>query len=98
MNYSEAKNQPGVNLIEFYASWCPHCKRMMPVVEEIKELVGNAVGVFQYDIDDYPADAEDAGADTVPTFILYRDGAELWRQVGEMPGDEIMAVINGAMR
>ena len=32
-------NSNPVVLVEFYASWCPHCKRMMPVVEQVKELL-----------------------------------------------------------
>lgn len=93
MTYPEAKNQPGVNLVEFYATWCPHCRRMMPVVDEIRELASDSVGVYQFDIDTYADDAEMAGADTVPTFIVYRDGIERWRKTGEMPGDEILAAL-----
>lgn len=93
MTYDQAKSRPGVNLVEFFASWCPHCRRMMPVVEDVKELVGGSVGVYQFDIDEHPHEAEEAGADTVPTFIIYRDGREVWRRVGEMPGDDLIAAL-----
>lgn len=96
MTYSEAKSRPGVTLVEFYASWCPHCRRMMPVVEEVKELVGSTAAVCQFDIDQYPREAEEAGADTVPTFIIFKDGREVWRRVGEMPGDDLVAAIAAA--
>ena len=36
MNYNEIINSNKVVLVEFFASWCPHCQRMMPVVEEVK--------------------------------------------------------------
>lgn len=96
MTYEEAISRPGVTLIEFYASWCPHCKRMMPIVEELKELVGGSVAVCQYDIDDSPREADHAGAQSVPTFIIYRDGREVWRHVGELAGDELLAAIQSA--
>lgn len=97
MDYAHAKNEPGVNLIEFYASWCPHCQRMMPIVDEVRELVNGRASVYQYDIDQHPDWAEQAGAESVPTFILYRSGKELWRQSGEIPGDELLAFVNKAI-
>ena len=44
-------------MAEFYATWCPHCKRMQPVVEEFKKLMEGTLEVVQIDIDQ-----EDRGA------------------------------------
>lgn len=97
MTYQEAKQTTGVVLIEFYASWCPHCQRMMPVVEEVKELLGAQVPVYQFDIDKNQEAAEEAGANSIPTFIIYRNGKEVWRRTGEMPGDELMQAVEQAL-
>lgn len=96
MTYEEARMRPGVTLIEFYASWCPHCRRMMPVVEDVKARIGGVAGIYQFDIDENQSAAEAAGADSVPTFIVYKDGEEKWRNVGEMPADEIIRAITSA--
>lgn len=97
MTYEQARMTTGVVLIEFYASWCPHCQRMMPIVAELKQLLNGQVPVYQYDIDQYPADADAAGASSVPTFIIYRNGREVWRDTGEMSGDELMYAIEQAL-
>lgn len=97
MKYEEARQLSGVVLIEFFASWCPHCRRMEPVVDEVRDLLGSRVPVYTYDIDQYPAAAEAARADTVPTFIVYRDGREMWRHSGEIGGDEIMKHVEKAL-
>ena len=97
MNYEQARMQTGVVLIEFYATWCPHCRRMMPVVDELRELLNGQVPIFQFDIDEHPAEADEAGATSVPTFIIYKNGREVWRDKGEMPGDEIMQAIEQAL-
>lgn len=93
MNYSEMINSNPVVLVEFYASWCPHCKRMMPVVEQVKELLAGKVNVYQFDIDENEELSDREGVKTIPTFIIYRDGKEQWRQSGEMDGQVLLGKV-----
>lgn len=97
MNYEQARMQTGVVLIEFYATWCPHCQRMMPVVDDVRQQLNGQVPVYQFDIDKFPDDADEAGATTVPTFIIFKNGREVWRDKGEMPAEEIMQAIDNAL-
>ena len=69
---------------EFYATRCPHCKRMQPVVEEFKKLMEGTLEVVQIDIDQEDALANFYTIESVPTFILMRKGEQLWRQSGEL--------------
>ena len=89
MNYNEIINSNKVVLVEFFASWCPHCQRMMPVVAEVKEKLGDRASVYQFDVDKYQTLTEENDVEAYPTFILYKDGKEVWRSSGEMPGDEL---------
>ena len=93
MNYKEIINSNTVVLVEFFASWCPHCQRMMPVVEEVKEKLGNRASVYQFDIDKYQTLTEENGVESYPTFIVYQDGREVWRQAGEMPGEDLYRAV-----
>lgn len=93
MNYSEMINSNPVVLVEFYASWCPHCKRMMPVVEQVKELLAGKVNVYQFDIDENEELSDREGVKTIPTFIIYLDGKEQWRQSGEMDGQVLLSKV-----
>ena len=85
MDYSKAINSTPTVLVEFYASWCPHCQRMMPVVEAVKKQFEGKVNVFQYDIDQNEQLSDENAVETIPTFIVYRDGREVWRHSGELP-------------
>lgn len=87
MEYNELINSNPVVLVEFYASWCPHCQRMMPIVEQVKELLGNNAPVYQFDIDENQSLASKTGVESIPTFIIYKNGSEVWRQSGEIDGD-----------
>ena len=71
-------------MVEFYATWCPHCKRMQPVVEDFKKLMEGTLEVVQIDIDQEDALANFYTIESVPTFILMRKGEQLWRQSGEL--------------
>ena len=93
MKYSDVINSSNVVLVEFFASWCPHCQRMMPIVAQIKELLAGQVNVYQYDIDENSELASAEGADSVPTFIIYRDGKEVWRERGEIDGQVLLSKI-----
>lgn len=93
MNYNEIINSSEVVLVEFFASWCPHCQRMMPIVAQIKELLQGKVNVYQFDIDENADLAQREGADSIPTFIIYKNGKEQWRESGEMDGQVLLSKI-----
>lgn len=90
MTYNEAVNSSKVVLVEFYATWCPHCQKMMPVVEQVKELLNGRVPVFQLDIDRNSSLADQEGVKSVPTFIVYKDGQPVWHHSGEIEADSLL--------
>ena len=71
-------------MAEFYATWCPHCQRMKPVVEEFRKLMERTLEVVEVDIDQEAALADFYSIEVTPTFILLRKGEQLWRQSGEL--------------
>lgn len=93
MTYSQAINEAPVVLVEFFATWCPHCQKMMPIVDQVKEALGPGTPVIQLDIDQNNAMAHENRVDGVPTFIIYKNGQEVWRQSGEIDGNELLAKV-----
>ena len=93
MKYEEVINSAPEVLVEFYASWCPHCQRMMPIVADVKKRMEGKVEVFQYDVDKYPTLTDENNVESYPTFIIYRDGREVWRNAGEMPEADLIDAI-----
>ena len=90
MTYDEMTRSAENVLVEFYATWCPHCRAMAPVVEQIGEMLEGQVKIVQLDVDSNgeAADAEEVTG--TPTFILYKNGKQVWRQSGEMPGEVLL--------
>lgn len=98
MDYRDIIKSSEVVLVEFFASWCPHCQRMMPVVAQIKELLQGQVDIYQFDIDEYSELAQENGANSVPTFIIYKNGEEQWRESGEIDGQVLLSKIESYLR
>lgn len=96
-DYESIISSNPVVLVEFYATWCPHCHRMAPIVDQVKELLGDAVKVEQLDIDQYDEYADEAGVEGVPTFIIYRNGNETWRHSGEIDGNVLYEKVQSFM-
>ena len=92
-NLKELLNSKGVVLVEFFATWCPHCQRMMPIVAAVKEKLGDRAKVIQLDIDKNQALADELGVEGVPTFIVYKDDREVTRTSGEMPEADLYGLV-----
>lgn len=90
MDYTEAIKSTPVVMVEFFATWCPHCQRMMPVIDQIKELLSGSVDIYQLDIDKNQQIASIEEISSTPTFIIYRNGREVWRESGEMEGQFLL--------
>ncbi len=84
-------------MVEFYATWCPHCQRMMPVVEQIRELLGDSVQIYQLDVDKNSEIASEVGVSGTPMFIIYRDGKPVWEYSGELDGNVLLQKLQSFM-
>ncbi len=98
ISYEQAIKTTGTVLIEFYASWCPHCQRMIPVVKQVEELLGEQAPVYKYDIDRHEAESDQAGVEIVPTFIIFNNTREMWRHAGEITADELLKAVYSSMQ
>lgn len=92
-NLNELLQDKGVVLVEMYASWCPHCQKMMPVVADVKAMMEGKANVYQFDVDKFQELANELKVESIPTFIIYKNGEEEWRQSGEMPGSELVKAL-----
>lgn len=69
-------------LVDFYADWCAPCRMMAPILESFAREHAGQVVVAKLDTDASPQAAIRLGIRGIPTLVLFRDGAEVDRQVG----------------
>ena len=94
-NFAEAIAQ-GVTLVDFFATWCGPCKMLGPTIEEIGAESDGSFKVYKVDIDECMDTAMDFGIMSVPTLIVFKDGAEATRMIGVQPKTALIDAINSA--
>ena len=73
----------GIVAIDFSAEWCPPCRMMEPIVEQLAHDYAGRVRVFQMDTDNQPATMVKLGVRGLPTILVFRDGTIVDRIIGE---------------
>ena len=78
-------------LVDFFATWCGPCKMQGPVLEQVKNRVGDAANVIKVDIDKSSELAARYHVQSVPTLIVFVKGEAVWRAVGLQQADVLDA-------
>lgn len=77
-------------LVDFYAAWCPPCRRLGPVLEELAQELEGRLTIMKVDVQDAQSLASRLGVMNIPTMILYKDGDEVDRLVGGKAKNALM--------
>ena len=81
-------------LLDFWATWCGPCKMMHPILEQLKEKMGDDIRILKVDVDKNEALSMQYRIQSVPTLMLFKKGEMLWRQSGAMSLNDLMQKIS----
>ena len=77
-------------VVDFWAAWCGPCRVMSPILEELAAERPD-LRVVKVDVDANQAVAARYGVLSMPTFMVFRDGAPVGQIVGSRPKKRLIA-------
>ena len=92
--FNEMINGEQLTLVDFFATWCGPCKMMHPILEQLKEKMGDDIRILKVDVDKNEAQSMQYRIQSVPTLMLFKKGEMLWRQSGAMSLNDLMQKIS----
>lgn len=92
--FSEIIASSKPTLVDFFATWCGPCRAQAPILEDVKQRVGDKANIIKIDIDKNRDLAMAYRVQSVPTLIMFKNGEAVWRAVGVQQADELERKIN----
>lgn len=93
-SYAAMLESASVVLVDFGASWCPPCRRMEPVMDALSEKVSPKIPIIKMDGSSQTSLMKTHNVQVMPTYILYKNGKEIWRKSGMMKLEEFEKTFN----
>jgi thioredoxin 1 len=97
------EGQTDVVVVDFWAEWCPPCKAMSPILDQIAEEMPN-VKVIKISVDEEPHNAQKFEVRSIPTFLIFNKKEYLTvtdspskRLVGAMSKNEFEDLIKSVL-
>ena len=84
-------------LVDFWATWCGPCQTMGPLVEEIAEERAD-IKVCKLDVDQEPELARQYRVMSIPTFLVFKEGEVVKRDMGVMSKEEVEGLIGYSIK
>ena len=89
----EVLQHEGLVLVDFFAPWCPPCKRLEPELELVAQELGDGIKVVKVDVDQDEPLSLKFNVQQIPNMTFFRNGRVVDQHVGLLLKRDILARI-----
>ncbi len=88
----------GSVVVDFFATWCGPCRMLAPVLEDIDEEYKGTIKIAKVDVDELSEIAEEYMVQSIPTLLFLKDGVLKEKQIGFVPANSIVKMIESTIK
>ena len=59
-------------LVDFWADWCPPCKKLTPVLEKMQEEYKDTMDIYKVNVDENPILSQTFKIEVIPTVVQFK--------------------------
>ena len=83
----------GVTVVDFYAEWCPPCKMLSPIFDKTASMMASQASFYKMDAESNPDTVIKHQVNSLPTILIFKDGAVVDRQRGLMNQSQLETLV-----
>jgi thioredoxin 1 len=83
-------------LVDFFVNWFGPCKRLIPILAEVKKELGNTIKIIKVSADKNESLAAQFQVRGVPILLLFKKEKKVWRQSGVLQKADLIHVIKSS--
>lgn len=93
-DFDQQIKEGGLTLVDFWAAWCGPCRIIAPILEDLAQEYAGRLTIAKLNVDENRETAARFGIRSIPTLLIFKEGAPVDQVIGAVPKGVLKAKID----